>query len=206
MITVRDIYSQRILSSWKINSKYSYDACWNFKTPEYNPKDVVGLQVRNYDFLYKDFFETIAKYTDMFFSEYEIKIFSMQNKNDLKCCYELEKALRKRNSNLKISVIPYKTPEQIGEEFSHLKYLIAMRLHANILGLKLGVKVLPVSYSVKVRNLAYEFDLPYSEASEEGNYHQILTDLTLKNDENIKIQNARKRSFEWSYIDTIIDK
>ena len=31
MITVRDIYSQRILSKWGINSKFTYDACWNFK-------------------------------------------------------------------------------------------------------------------------------------------------------------------------------
>ena len=142
----------------------------------------------------------------MFFSDFEINIFSFQNANDTKACYELERALKQRNMNLKTKVILYKNPNQIAEEFSKLKYLIAMRLHANILGLKLGVKIVPASYSVKVRNLAYEFDLKYFEASEEPNLHPILTDLTIEEQENPKIKNARSRKFEWSYIDSIIDK
>lgn len=206
MITVRDIYSQRILSKWGINSKFTYDACWNFETPEYKPKNIVGLQVRNYQYLHKDFYKFLAKYVDMFFSDFEINIFSFQNANDTKACYELERALKQRNMNLKTKVILYKNPNQIAEEFSKLKYLIAMRLHANILGLKLGVKIVPASYSVKVRNLAYEFDLKYFEASEEPNLHPILTDLTIEEQENPKIKNARSRKFEWSYIDSIIDK
>ncbi len=206
MITVRDIYSQRILSKWGINSKFTYDACWNFETPDYKPENIIGLQVRNYSLMYKDMFKYIAKYTDMFFSDYEIVIFSLQNKNDAQACYSLERALKQRNIDLKTRVILYKNPSQIAEEFSKLKYLIAMRLHANILGLKLGVKIVPASYSVKVRNLAYEFDLKYIEASEEPNLHPILTDLTLEEQENPKIKNARARKFEWSYIDSIIDK
>ncbi len=206
IITVRDIYSQRILSKRKINSKFTYDACWSFKTPPYNPQNIVGLQVRDYDCFHKDFYKNIAKYTDMFFSDYEIRIYSMENKNDAKECYNLEKALKLRNSNLRTKVVLYKNPDTVAEEFSHLKYLIAMRLHATILGLKYGVKVLPVSYSVKVRNLAYEFNLQFIDASEEGNIHGILTDLTLSDSENSEIENARKRQFEWSYIDTIIDK
>ena len=206
MITVRDIYSQRILSKWGINSKFTYDACWNFETPPYKPQNIVGLQVRNYKFMHKDFYKFIAKYIDMFFSDFEIKIYSFQNKMDAQAAYELERALKQRNINLKTSVVLYKNPGQIAEEFSKLKYLIAMRLHANILGLKLGVKIVPASYSVKVRNLAYEFDLNYIEASEENNLHSILTDLTLSEQENPKIKNARSRKFEWSFIDTIIEK
>jgi len=76
-----------------------------------------------------------------------------------------------------------------------------LRLHANILGLKLGIKTLPVSYSVKVRNLAYEFDIKHLEASEEPELHGILTELTTQPQENAKIENARKRKFERSYLD-----
>lgn len=206
MITVRDIYSQRILSKWGINSKFTYDACWNFDGPKYQPQNIVGIQIRNYAYLHKDFFKIIAKYVDMFFSDYEIKIFSFQNKNDAQLCYKMERALKQRNMDLKTKVVLYKSPNQIAEEFSKLKYLIAMRLHANILGLKLGVKVVPASYSVKVRNLAYEFDLKYFEASEEALLHPILTDLTMTEQENPKIKNARSRKFEWSFIDTVIDK
>ena len=51
-----------------------------------------------------------------------------------------------------------------------------------------------------------QFDLKYFEASEEPNLHPILTDLTIEEQENPKIKNARSRKFEWSYIDSIIDK
>lgn len=206
LITVRDVYSQRILHKWKTGSRFTYDACWSFKTPAYKPENIVGLQVRDYKFLHKDFYKTLAKYVDMFFSDFEIRIYSMQNKNDLKCCYDLEKALKQRNADLKTQIILYKNPEFTAQEFSKLKYLIAMRLHAIILGLNIGVKVLPVSYDVKVKNVACEFGLRYAEASKEINFHEMLTELMINNNANPKIENARKRQFEWSYIDAIINK
>lgn len=201
LITVRDIYSQRMLTKWRISSKYTSDALWSLDTPEYSPQNIVGVQLRDYKFLHKDYYKYLAKYLDMFFSDYEIRLYSFQNKTDAAECYKLEKQLKQRNMQLKTKVILYKSPEQISDEFSKLKYLIAMRLHANILGLKLGIKTLPVSYSVKVRNLAYEFDIKHLEASEEPELHGILTELTTQPQENAKIENARKRKFEWSYLD-----
>lgn len=204
-IIVRDIYSQRILTKWHIKSKYSYDAVWDLKTKEYEPKNYVGIQLREYSFYHKKFYVDLAKYIDMFFSDSEIKLFSFQNKQDSAVCYNLEKEIKKRNPNIKTDIVLYKNINQISEEFSHLKYLIAMRLHANILGLKYGIKIAPISYSVKVRNLCYEFDIPFQEASEEINMHSVLTELTLYNQENHKIDDARKRAFEWAYIDRFIN-
>lgn len=205
IITVRDIYSQRILNKWKIKSKFTYDAVWNLKLPKYEPKNIVGIQVRNYNNLNKDFDNRLAKYVDMFFSDYEIKIFSFENKNDSSRCYSLLSAIKSRNHNIKVSVIPYKNLEQVINEFQHLKYLIAMRLHANILGLKYGIKVLPVSYSVKVRNLAYEFNIPFAEAVEEIDFHALLSDLTQDdNKENHAVEDARKRQFEWAFLEPIL--
>lgn len=204
IITVRDIYSQRILNKWKIKSKFTYDAVWSLKLPKYEPKDVVGIQVRNCNNLNKDFDNRLAKYVDMFFSEYEIKIFSFENKNDSSKCYSLLSAIKSRNPNIKVSVIPYKNVEQVVNDFKHLKYLIAMRLHANILGLKYGIKTLPISYSVKVRNLAYEFNIPFAEAIEEIDYHSLLSDLTLDNKENHAVEDARKRQFEWAFLEPVL--
>ena len=205
-ITLRDVYSQRILSKWKIHSKYCYDAVWNIKTPEYQPKDIVGIQLRNYKYLHKDYEKFLAKYIDIFFSDYEIRIYSFENKNDREPCFALQRAIKMRNPRIKSSVINYRNPSQIVQEFSHLKYLIAMRLHANILGLKTGVKVLPLSYNVKVRNLAYEFNLKFGEISEEMPLHSLLTDLTTQEQTNSKITDARKRAYEWAFLDDIINK
>ncbi len=205
-IIVRDIYSQRILAKWGIHSHYTYDAAWNLNLPQYSPKNIVGVQVREYKNLHKDFHKNLAKYIDMFFSDREIRIYALQNKMDTAECYKLEKDIKTRNPSIKTSVVLYKNHNQIIEEFSHLKYLIAMRLHANILGLKFGIGIAPISYSVKVRNLAYEFDIPHQEASEETNLHSILTELTLDKQMNSKIENAKKRMFEWSYLDRVIDK
>ena len=204
LITVRDIYSQRILTKWKIPSKFTYDAVWSIKTPEYNPQNIVGIQLRDYKFLHKDFYKFLAKYIDMFFGDQEIRIYSFQNKSDAKECYALEKYIKQRNMRIKTKVVLYKNTNQILDEFSKLKYLIAMRLHANILGLKYGIKTVPVSYSVKVRNLAYEFDIKHLEASEEPDLHPILTELTRLPFDNAKMENARKRKFEWGFLDNIL--
>lgn len=204
LITVRDIYSQRILTKWKIPSKFTYDAIWSIKTPEYNPQNIVGIQLRDYKFLHKDFYKFLAKYIDMFFGDQEIRIYSFQNKSDAKECYALEKYIKQRNMRIKTKVVLYKNTNQILDEFSKLKYLIAMRLHANILGLKYGIKTVPVSYSVKVRNLAYEFDIKHLEASEEPDLHPILTELTRLPFDNAKMENARKRKFEWGFLDNIL--
>ena len=206
LIIVRDVYSQRLLTKWGIHSKYSNDAVWSFETPEYNPQEIVGVQVRNYKYLHKDFYKFLAKYIDMFFSQYKIKIFSFQNSTDVKECFNLQKELRIRNSNIDSEIVYYNNPKQTAEEFSKLKYLIGMRLHANILGLKLGIKTLPISYSVKVRNLAYEYDIKFAEASEEPDLHPLLRDLTAETQDNPKIENAKKRKFEWGYLDNFFEK
>ena len=206
IITVRDVYSQRALAKWKIQSKFTYDAVWNFDIKEYKPENAIGIQLRHYNKLHKDFYKHLAKYVDMFFSDFEIRIFSLQNKEDANECYKLEKALKTRNMLLKTKVILYKDANQISNEFSKLNYLIAMRLHANILGLMYGIKTLPVSYSVKVKNLAEEFGVQFIEASKECSLHPVFTQLTSSEQNNAKIENAKKRKFEWAYIDSVINK
>lgn len=203
-ITVRDMYSQKKLLKWKIKSKFAYDALWNIQTPQYDPQNIVGIQLRNYKKANKDMGLYLAKYVDMFFSDMLIKIYALENKYDAPAAYNLEKALKARNNSLNIKVVLYKTPEQIVNEFSKLNYLIAMRLHAIILGLKIGVKTLPVSYNIKVDNLAKEFGLISGHAGKEINFHSLLTDLTTNEQLNDKIMNAKKRQYNWNYLDALL--
>ena len=41
-----------------------------------------------------------------------------------------------------------------------MEYLIAMRFHANVVGIKAGVKTLAINYDPKVERLAKEYNLP----------------------------------------------
>ena len=51
--------------------------------------------------------------------------------------------------------------DEVIEKISNLEYLIGMRYHANVIGVKSGVKTLAINYDPKVEALAQEFDLPY---------------------------------------------
>ncbi len=206
LITVRDTYSKNLLMKWGIKAKYTYDAVWSLETNEYNPKNIIGIQLRNYDKFHEKFISTLAKYVDMFFSDALIKIYSFQNTSDASVAYQFEKQLKSRNMQIKTQVVLYKNPAQIVQEFSELKYLIGMRLHGNILALKYGVGIVPVIYNSKVKNFADEFDIKYINPTIEDNFHSVLTDLTLSPQTSGKIQDARKRKFNWSLLDSIIKK
>ena len=41
-----------------------------------------------------------------------------------------------------------------------MEYLVAMRFHANVVGVKAGVKTLAINYDPKVEKLAKEYNLP----------------------------------------------
>ena len=49
---------------------------------------------------------------------------------------------------------------EVLEEISNLEYLVAMRFHANVVGIEAGVKTLAINYDPKVEKLAKEYNLP----------------------------------------------
>ncbi|MCD8025002.1 MAG: polysaccharide pyruvyl transferase CsaB [Candidatus Gastranaerophilales bacterium] len=206
VITVRDSASIKILSRWHMSSHLVNDIVWDAKILPYAPENAIGVQIRACKNMDKNFLTLLAKYVDMHFSEFEIRIFSFQNAQDTAACYNFERALKARNHLVKTKVFLYEDTKKMIEEFSKLKYLIAMRLHANILGLKYGVKVLPVAYSDKVRNFAREFGLEYMELALDAPVSLLFNTLTVSEQKNGQILNARKSKFEWNYIDSVIAK
>lgn len=78
-----------------------------------------------------------------------------------------------------------------------------MRYHAVLLALKMGIKVLPISYDVKVQNLAMEFNIPYIEAAEESDYYSYIRDLkNYKEDHYFKMR--REERFNWEVMNKYI--
>ncbi len=203
LIMVRDIFSQRILKKWGINSRFVIDPVWDLKCPPRDTMGCVGVQLRNYRFLHPTLLKELARYIGIYFGDRKIKIFSFQNSQDSNLAYQLEYWLKAQNSDMAVEVIVPTSHRQLLEEFSHLEYLFAMRYHAVLIALKMGIKVLPISYDVKVKNLADEFNIPYMEACEENDYYAYIRDL--KNyTEDEYFENRRNESFNWEVLNKYI--
>jgi len=203
LILVRDIFSQRILKKWGIHSRYVTDPVWDIKCPEYKPMGYVGVQLRNYRFLHPTLLQELSKYIGMYFGDRKIKIFSFQTSQDSNLAYKFEYWLKAQCSDIDTEVILPRSHNELLEEFSHLEYLFAMRYHAVLIALKMGIKVLPISYDVKVKNLADEFNIPYIEACEESDYFSYIRDLkTYKEDEYF--ERRRLETFDWEVLNRFV--
>ncbi len=200
-VSVRDEFSIEYLKNNKITGELTVDGLWELKVPEYCPKNLIGIQLRDYKNIAPDLYEKIAELISKNLPEYEVEIFSLQNKQDIAECEKFQTILNKINPNIVSKIIPYETPKKLSEEFSKLKYLIGMRYHANMLGLKLGVKILPISYSIKVTNLAKDFGIEYIKGEETSNLDSAFHNLI---DEKFTIKPALK-NYEWQNIDKIIN-
>lgn len=202
VVTVRNSFSQRLLSKWKINSKLVIDPVLEISTPPYDPKGIVGVQLRPYAFLESNFVKNLAKKITEKFSDRKIQIFPFQKKLDEEICNEFYELLKKENPQIDAEIIEYQSIEQINECFSHLEYLFAMRFHACILGLKSGVKTLPLSYDEKVVNLAQDFGIDYVEASEKVDFEVPVSKLINENWEPLTVRGIRgmgEIKFDWEY-------
>lgn len=196
LILVRDIFSQRILKKWGISSRYVIDPVWDLRVPELDNQRCVGVQLRNYRFLHPTLIKELAKYIGVYFGDRKIKIFSFQNSQDSNLAYQFEYWLKAQCADIKTEVVIPTSHRHLLEEFSHLEYLFAMRYHAVLIALKMGIKVLPISYDVKVQNLAMEFNIPYVEAAEESDYYSYIRDLkNYREDEYF--ERRREESFNW---------
>lgn len=203
LILVRDVFSQRILKKWGINSRYVIDPAWDLKCPERDSQNCVGVQLRNYRFLHPTLLKELAKYIGIYFGDRRIKIFSLQNSQDSELAYQFEYWLKAQCSDISTEVIVPRSHKHLLEEFAHLEYLFAMRYHAVLMALKMGIKVLPISYDVKVKNLADEFNIPYIEACEESDYYAYIRDL--KNyTEDEYFERRRAESFNWEVLNRYI--
>lgn len=154
-ITVRDEKSINWLQKWDINATKCYDPVWNITIPKTEKSNIVGIQLRAFPTMTESVLEQLALLFNTHYIDKEIQIFSLQNKLDLDICNRLKNKLKSQN----IKVIENTSNEKIIEDLSKLDILIAMRFHACLIGIKSGVKLLPINYDIKVEQLAKEFDL-----------------------------------------------
>lgn len=154
-ITVRDEKSINWLKNWGINATKCYDPVWNITTPSTEKTNIIGIQLRTFPTTTEEVLNQLANLINNYYLDREIHLLSLQNKLDLDICNKLKNKLKSKN----VKVIENSSNEKIIEDISKLDVLIAMRFHACLIGIKNGVKLLPINYDIKVEQLAKEFDL-----------------------------------------------
>ena len=158
-ITVRDKGSQELLSSWGIHSELVKDPVFDLNTVQYAKQDAVCVQLREFKNLSESFLELLADKITEKFSEKEVRVISLQDSIDLNICNKFCEMLIKRgHKNVKI-LFNLSLSEAI-KELSSVQYLIAMRFHANVIGIKSDIKTIAIGYDPKVEKLADEYNLP----------------------------------------------
>lgn len=158
-ISVRDKKSQNLLKSWNIDSDLINDPVLEMHIDNKNIKEGVGIQLRNIQGLSNDFLRELAKEVSTRFSDKNIKIISLQDSVDMEVCNKFGSFLKEYGINNVVIVSGLKIYDVI-ETISSLEYLIAMRFHANVIGIKSNVKTLAINYDPKVENLAEMYNIP----------------------------------------------
>lgn len=164
-ISVRDKLSQNLLKSWGIQSESVNDPVLEMEFPRLQKTGCVGVQLRGFETLTEEFMIRLAKQIKTYFSEKEIIVFSLQDKIDAKVCSRFAELLRQEGlaPKLKFNL----DMDGVINTVSNLEYLVAMRFHANVAGLKSGVKTLAINYDPKVAQLAEEYNLPMINLNQE---------------------------------------
>lgn len=203
LVTVRDSQSYKLLGKWKIKSRLVEDPAWDIPVLPREDKGYVGVQLREFSNMHPDFIKMLVKYIGLYFSDRRIIIFSFQNPQDLKICYEFEKELKTQWPQMRHEIRTDNSIKSIVTGFSNLKYLFAMRFHACLLGLKYGIPVFALPYDIKVEYLCREFNLQNIMVS------QKPEDYNSKFSEFIKAKEDEDKNnihFSWSVIDNFMLK
>lgn len=203
-ISVRDEKSLFLLRGWGLNPILTADPMWNTDLLSLEPKNRIGIQLREWRGLSDSFINALARNVNEFYSDKEIYIYSFQDSQDLEVCKRFQTFLCLLNNNVKTKIIYNRTNKEIIDSFRYLDTLIAMRYHACLIALKYGIKVLPLSYDEKVEKLAKEAGITYVEVSNAEGLETAFEKIPDIDTRNIQEKFVSKR-FDFSPVFEIIE-
>lgn len=156
-ISVRDFQSQEYLWTMGISSKLVSDPVFALEIPHQEKKEI-GIQLRNNSYLTDSFLNKLAKEIAQNFPDKEIKLISLQDNLDLEVLNKFKNILEE--AGVKSIIIKNLGVNEAVQTISSLEYLIAMRFHACLIGVKANVKTLGINYDIKVEKLSQETGFP----------------------------------------------
>lgn len=203
-ISVRDVKSQELLKSWGIESNLVCDPIFDLNVPTPKRTRKVGIQIRKFASLTDELFDEIIKQVALKFSDREIELICFQDSEDEGISKVFLNKLKKKNPTINANIIKNLTNKEVIEKVSEYDYLIGMRFHACLLGLKYGIKTLAISYDPKVETLAKNANIPYLVMdSKKNDYKKAFEDLEKLSPFNL-LNFANSQEFDW--IKTGIDE
>ncbi len=162
-ISVRDKKSQEMLAGWGISSDLVPDPVLALELPVKNKKGVTGIQLRNFPTLSDSFLNALADEVIKRFSDKKIQIISLQDSVDLEVCEKFCRILAKKGRSENVEILGGLSINDVFEKISDLEFLVGMRFHALVVGIKSNVKSLAIDYDIKIKKLADEYNLPIIE-------------------------------------------
>lgn len=198
-LSVRDENSLKLLNSWNINAELTCDPIYSIKVNQQKPQNNIGIQLRDFKTMNYNLLQKLALLVVSKFSDKKVCIFSFQNSEDLEICKKFENLIKSFNSEIKTEIIT----ENIINKISELEYLIAMRFHALLVGIKCGVKCCAINYDIKVEKLAKEAFLPIISMDAHENFEKIYQQLQNIERESLETF-CQNKKFNWENFDKII--
>ena len=196
-ITVRDNNSLKLLEGKGINAILYPDPVWNIEIPNVKKTNKIGIQIRQHFSINNEFINILAQSINKHYAGIEIVILSLQNEQDMEISNKLKNELHKINPDIKVYVKENSSNKKIIEEIASLEALIAMRYHACLIGIKSGIKVLPICYDIKVKQLADEFKIKYINPKDTTTIEDNISDFIKAEVYNY---NQRELNFNFSEI------
>ena len=205
LITVRDERSQKLLKEWDIESTLVDDPVWGINLKKSVPKGKIGIQLREWKYMSDEFFLNLVRQVAADFSEHEIYIYSLQDKQDKEICMRFESYLHLENPSVKTKVFYDMNVNEITDSMRDLEYLVAMRYHAIMVGLKYGVNPLAINYDPKVETLAKFAKIPCVNFEEYKSFAVYFEKMKLLSRRSILLS-ANKKHFNFDIFKKEINK
>lgn len=202
-VTVRDSKSLDMVKRWGIHADEVSDPVYSFQIGEGTPEGIVGVQLRDYVTMNDTLLMKLAQQIVTDFSDRKIEIYAFQKEIDLNICKVFQKMLKQLNPQIKTEVFHSLPKNDFIYQISRCEYMIAMRYHALLIALKLGVKPLAINYDAKVTGLAYDAMIPLVTMEAKEDFGEAFDKMKALDRQKL-LQFANSKTFDWSKIDQAI--
>ena len=199
-VSVRDMASAELLSSWQIEPLLAPDPVWALQSDRqanFNlPDSTVAVVLRSHPLLTPNRLQVLIQALADFQTETQsyILLIPFQPAQDRAIAERIEAQL---SGEQKILEIP--NPRVLKGLFKQVKMTIGMRLHSLIMAAAEGCNCFALSYDPKVTRLMSEIDLPGYELAELPQNPQVITQAWIEHYQ-------QKRSLHRTQIQSLCDR